>query len=182
MINLETIEEDREVKDRHFDGWRAPRTDKARELVADVVTNLQNYEQHREPRQRRRRATDQNTFETTVAAVVCDLVYSHLRAPGVGVAVSRSKSHLGRKSRYRPPSENEMLPGILDKMAKPEMAFLVQAKSSAGQPGLYRRTTIKAGKRLLDRIEWLDENAGAIHHHLSSHVFWLLAGGTSRHC
>jgi hypothetical protein len=70
-----------------------------------------------------------------------------------------------------------MLPGILDKMAKPAMAFLVQAKSSAGQPGLYRRTTIKAGKRLLDRIEWLDLSMSDIGRHPDEEVI-ILRGGS----
>jgi hypothetical protein len=127
---FETIDERAGKKDLHFNGWRWPRTDKARELVADVVNQLQNYERHRAPRKRRRRPADQDTFETTVGAIVCNLVRAHLMSPGKAIAVSRSKHHVGRRSRYKPPSENKTLPDILDKLATPDLSFVVQRKAA----------------------------------------------------
>jgi hypothetical protein len=64
------------VRDRFFDPWRAPRTEKAKGLVADVIRQLEAYERHRRPRRRQRKQQDQAVFEETVAAIICDLVHA----------------------------------------------------------------------------------------------------------
>jgi hypothetical protein len=175
-VAFETIDEQAGKKDLHFNGWRWPRTDKARELVADVVNQLQNYERHRAPRKRRRRPADQGTFETTVGAIVCNLVRAHLTAPGKSIAVSRAKAHLGRRSRYKPPSENKTLPDILDKLATPDLSFMVQRKAAPSWGGKGERSTIRAGEGLIDRIGWNGLTVSDIGRHPDEEVIILREG------
>jgi hypothetical protein len=70
------------------------------------------------------------------------------------VAITRSHRVLGRKSRYRPRAYGKTLPRILDLLSDPEMAFVEQVVGYR-TPFANRnsQTVIKAGKRLLSRIE-----------------------------
>jgi hypothetical protein len=112
-------------RDRPFDGWRVPATDKARALVAEVVRRVEAYEHHFRLRKLTRSARHQATFEATIAAIVVDVVHHHLSRGvaqnGGDVAVPRDKRRLARRSRYRPPALGEALPHVLDIMAKPEL-------------------------------------------------------------
>ncbi len=74
-------------RDRPFEAYRKPRTEKARAIVADVINQLQRYEEVNRLRRRRRRADDQKTFETTVATIVCDLSHRWLSEPEGWIAV-----------------------------------------------------------------------------------------------
>src|SRR5688500_12468197 len=81
--------------DRFFEPWRAPRTDKAKALVADVIRQVESYEGLRKRRDRARTRSAQTV--TTIAAVVCDLAHAHLKGHTGGLAVSRSFRELGVK-------------------------------------------------------------------------------------
>jgi hypothetical protein len=141
--------------DRPFDPYRCPRSEKARAVVADVLTQLQNYERHRALRKRARKATDQEAFETAVSTIVCNLIHHHLTGtPGdTGIYVTRSNQVLGQRSRYRPVAYGKTLPKVLDELAAPEMAFVTMDMGYQGYFGPARRTTIRAGERLVSRIE-----------------------------
>ena len=65
-------------RDRPFNAYRCPRSDKVEAIVADVTNQLQNYEKFLKLRRRKRRPDDQTTFEATVSAIVCDLIHHHL--------------------------------------------------------------------------------------------------------
>lgn len=140
-------------RDRPFNAYRCPRSDKTGAIVADVMIQLQNYEKLLKLRQRKRRPDDQVTFEATVSAIVCDLIHHHLTKRDGLVAIPRSNQTLGRASRYRPVAYSKALPTILDRLASPEMQFVDMEVGYQNPFGLARQTMIKAGARLATRIE-----------------------------
>src|SRR5262249_48232753 len=120
----------------------------------DVVTQVQGLEHHDGLRKRARRQADQEQFEASIAAIIADLIHFHLSSAPGGLVITRSKTVLGRRSRYRPPIYNKTIPDILDRLATPEMAFIEQAKGrQLSFDGPARRTIIRPGSRLIRRIE-----------------------------
>lgn len=114
------------------------------------MEQLQEYERHFAARKRSRRPDDQATFEATVAAIVCNLAHINLTRSGEAIAITRSNRRLGRRSRYRPPSENKTFPAVLDLMMKPEMDWLTQKlgyRNPSYGPDIH--TTIKPSERLI---------------------------------
>lgn len=148
----EAADESDQLRDRHFNPWRIPRTEKARAAIQDVVHQLQSFERLYKHRKRKRRAVDLEAFEATVSAIASDLMYHHLLGHGDGVYITRSNRYLGRKSRYRPAAYGKILPTILDHMAEPEMAYAEQSIGYKGYFGPSKETTIRASKRLIMRV------------------------------
>lgn len=147
------IPQEQPTDDRPFNPFRAPKSAKAQGVVADVLTQLQNYERRKGLRQRQRKPADQQTFEATVAALVCDLLHRFITKPTGWVSVSLSNQDLGRASRYRSAAMNKTLPTIIKRLAEPEMAFIEMEIGHLGYFGPARRTVIKAGSRLLARLQ-----------------------------
>jgi hypothetical protein len=148
-------------KDRFFQSFRRPRTDAARAVVKDITNQIENYEKRFGLRKRKRKKADQAIFEATIAAVICDAIHRYCEDPNGRIAVTRSKTILGRKSRYRPAALGNTLPTLLDQLCAPEMGFIATAKGRRSEimteDGLIkavgRRTTIQAGAALIRRIE-----------------------------
>ncbi len=143
------------TKDAWFDEFRAPHTDAARELVAEVISMIEDYEKKKRLRMRKRKNTpkapDKTTFETTVAAIVSDLCYHYSRDPERKVSVSRSHQLVGSKSRYASEiASTKVRITLLDYMASPELALVVQ---HIGEKFQDRRTTIQAGPQLIALID-----------------------------
>lgn len=138
--------------DRPFNPFRAPKTAKAQDIVADVQGQLQSYERENSLRQRQRKPADQQTFEATVAAVVCDLMHRSVIKPTGWVSVSLSNRDLGRASRYRAAAMNKTLSDILKRLAEPELALVEMEIGHQGYFGPARRTVMKAGSVLLTRL------------------------------
>ena len=138
---------------RPFNRCRSPKTEHAKIIVGDVLKQIQNYEKYYKKRQRRRKPADQQAFEATVTAVICDLIHHHLSGQGDGVFITRSNQVLGRKSRYRPLAYGKSLPDILDRLASPEMEFVTQHLGYRHPFLGDRRTLVRADKRLITRIE-----------------------------
>jgi hypothetical protein len=128
----------------------------AKEVFKDILNQVQNYEKYFKLRQRARKSDDQDAFEATVEAVICDLIHHHLTGEKGAVLITRSNKVLGRKSRYRPPAYGKTLPDVLDRLTAPEMGFVVQNLGHLNPFGGNRRTTIKAGEYLVRRIERYD--------------------------
>ncbi len=149
---VEESEEIEKLLDRGFNPWRMPRAEKAWTVIKDVLNQLQNFERYYSLRRRRRKQADQQIFEDTVAAVASDLMYHHILGHGEGVFITRSNQILGRRSRYRPSAYGKTLPDILDRMTAPEMAFVELAIGHEGHFGPAKRTTIRAGEKLISRI------------------------------
>lgn len=150
--NEDDIPQRQLTDDRPFNPFRAPKTVKAQTIVADVLGQLQCFERVKGLRQRQRKPTDQQTLETTVAAVVCDLIHRFITKPDGWVSVSLSNQDLGRASRYRATVMNKTLPAVIKRLAEPEMAFVEMEIGHQGYFGPARRTVMKAGSRLLTRL------------------------------
>jgi hypothetical protein len=141
-------------RDTWLNPYRLPKTERAWAVVRDVVTQVQSLEQHDGLRKRARRQADHARFEACVTAIIADLIHFHLSNATGGLVVTRSKTVLGKRSRYRPLVYNKTLPDILDRLAAPEMAFIEQSKGrQLDFDGPARRTTIRPGPRLVRRIE-----------------------------
>ncbi|PKN09758.1 MAG: hypothetical protein CVU73_02115 [Deltaproteobacteria bacterium HGW-Deltaproteobacteria-8] len=149
---VEGAEEVEKLQDRRFNPWRIPVTEQVQGVILDVLQQLQSYERLYKLRKRKRRKADQEVFETTVTAIVTDLMYHHLLGHGHGVYITRSNRYLGCKSRYRPHAYGKTLPTILDHLATPEMAFLNMELGHGDPFGPAMETTIRAGKRLITRV------------------------------
>lgn len=140
-------------RDRAFDASRRCAADRSRQIVAEALVLVQNYEAHLGLRKRRRRPDDQATFELAVEALLADAIHGHLADPGSSLMVSLSNASLAAASRYRPPAMTKALPDILERLAAPEMAYLVVTKGRRGfRDGEGQRTTFRAGDRLTNRI------------------------------
>lgn len=147
--------------DRFFDPHRAPASQSVRGVVCEIINEVQNYEEVFYERKRARKKADQQTFEDTISAIICDLIHRYSENPSGRVALSLSNKILGRKSRYRPPALGKRLPHILKLLCSPEMSF-VEMEKGGREPDwdendvvFYRGklTVITPGERLLTRIK-----------------------------
>jgi hypothetical protein len=145
-------DDEHEERDRPFNAHRFAASDSAKGIVAEAIRLLLNCEAHFKLRRNKRRPQDQETFDLTVDAILSDLMHHHLAEEPCGIYVTRSNNVLGKKSRYRPRAYSKMFPYILDLMAKPEMAYVVQDIAAAVE-GSARSTVIRPGASLLTRIE-----------------------------
>lgn len=138
--------------DRFFNPWRVPVTTSAREFVAAIVRDVEAHERDQKLRLRRRRPADQETFEATVSAVVCDLVHAVISEAEAGFVVSRSFQELGRRSRYRAPALNKTFPGLLDVLGAQGLGIVRQdlGFQRFQKPG--QRTRLLPGAGLLQRL------------------------------
>jgi hypothetical protein len=142
-------------EDQHFNPWRVPASARMAGVVSGVSARAEKYEGDTGLRKRMRTEASQMTFAAIITAVVCDLAYHHLADRPNGVAISRSKQTLGKKSRYKAPAQTEMLPAILDYLAAPELAFIRQLKAPSGYDAV-GRTVIMPGPQLLPLISGFD--------------------------
>lgn len=154
---MTTTQDSTRPRDRPFEPFRITGTDTAATLVADVLNQLQNYEDHSKLRKRARRKDDQRTFERIVETVVCDLVHLELTQPGGWAAIPLSKQVLSSKDRYRSPVLSKALPDVVKRMASPEMGFVEFVKGrhvhSTNRDEPNRQSVIRAGHRLRTRIQ-----------------------------
>ncbi|KAB7740375.1 hypothetical protein F2P47_07530 [Parvibaculum sedimenti] len=137
------------IRDRPFDPWRSAKSPSAKAIVADIINELEHYEEHKGLRQRRRKATDQKTFELMIEAIVCDAMYCTLASPDRAIMTPMSKEKLSRANRYRAPALNKTFPEALKRLASKELSFLRLKEGYRGAFGPGRRTTCTAGWRLL---------------------------------
>lgn len=140
-------------RDRPFEDFRIARTEKAKSLVADVLNQLQHYEEYFGLRKRKRKAVDQRTFEATVEAIVCDLCHRWLTVPEGWVAISLAKDTISKADRYKSPAMNKTLPRTLERLSSPEMSFVELQKGFQAFFGIGKQSTMRAGTRLISRIE-----------------------------
>lgn len=137
-----------EERNKPFDPYHTPRSDKMKAIVEDVINQVENYEKYRHKRLRRRNLRNQIHFKKIITALVCGLTHEHLVNPGVRGMIPREKQALGKKDPLKPEIYTEALIDILDALAAPEMSFVNQTKGK-----FPRRTVISAGQRLIGRIK-----------------------------
>ena len=150
-------------KARAFNPFLCARTDKLKALITEVQVQMGGYEAYYETRKRARRPADQVTYDRTVEAILCDLCAVELGPDNDSIHLPLSNKVLRSKSRYKGTALGKTLPAILDVMSAPEMDFVVVEKGHstfkivddelnvAFAGG--RQTILKAGPKLLSRIE-----------------------------
>jgi hypothetical protein len=141
------------IQERESDPWfnpyRHPASENGWHLVSAALDDL---EQHQK-RKRARKTKDRHWFWQTLASIVADLAYHHIDgSPGTGLVVPRAKSVLGRRSRYHEPIFTQTFPSLLDDLQ--ELDYLQQKKGVySGMRGKSKRTTIRAGAKLIELIK-----------------------------
>jgi hypothetical protein len=100
------------------------------------------------------RAADQHTLYRVVIPLVLNLVQHNLNgSPGRGIPVPRSNKEFGKKgNRYQPFSFPRSFPKMLDALSALRFAKVTLGKYS-GFPGQSKRTTVRAGPKLIALIE-----------------------------
>ncbi|MEY8119608.1 hypothetical protein AB9F26_15315 [Falsihalocynthiibacter sp. BN13B15] len=143
---------------RQFDPHRRAKSAAAETIVESVLHVLNRYAEKHALRKRKRRAVDQATYEITVEAIICDLLYRRLEAPEGKIHLSQSNQILGKKSRYKGQAMGKTLPDILKIMESPEVGVVEitpGSKSFKGKnyspllAGAGRQTVLTAGPALL---------------------------------
>lgn len=112
-------------RDRMFNPWRVAASDDARDIISEAIRMVEHFEAYKRLRTRKRKADDQETFERTIEAVLCDLMHHRLFKRDHGIHVSRSNRKLG-KSRYRNPVYSKAFPSILDSLSSVELGWIEQ--------------------------------------------------------
>ena len=148
-----TAERDNETRDRRFDPYRIPVTEKARRLAYHTALHVETLEEMLNLRERKRRAADRPIFQATVSAVISDVVHRHLTAPGKWIAIPLSNRVLGYAGRYRTRVLGQTLPHILDRLARPQLRCIELRKGEQRFFGPGRVTTIRIGRTLKRQVE-----------------------------
>jgi hypothetical protein len=153
-------------KARAFNPFLCAKSDKLLALIAEVQTQMSGYEAYYGTRKRARRPADQVTYDRTVEAILCDLCAVELGSENDSIHLPLSNKVLRSKSRYKGTALGKTLPDILKVMSAPEMSFVSVEKGhstfkivddelnvafAGGQ-----QTILKAGPKLLSRIERFD--------------------------
>ncbi len=141
-----------QIDDTAFDPWRFANSDKGKAIIAEAIKNVTLYEEYRGLRKRKRKKHDEQTFELTIEAILCDLMNHRLCQRDNAIYVTRSNRVLGRRSRYRPRVYGKTFPDILDKLAKPELSWIDQEIGDDDWSAPAKRTTIQPGSRLIERM------------------------------
>ncbi|MBY5417667.1 hypothetical protein HFN09_20685 [Rhizobium leguminosarum] len=142
----------RKATDSPFNPWRFAKSSRSKALVAEAISDVQRFEGRRGLRKRTRKQHDQETFELTMEAILCDLMHHRLYQRPDAIYVTRSNAVLRHRNRYRPRVYGKTFPDVLDKLAALELGWIVQEVGDGdGRQGA-RRTVIRPGERLLRRI------------------------------
>lgn len=145
-------EDEDDERDRRFNAYRFASSENTKGIVAEAIRLLLNYEHRSGLTKNKRRAADQETFDLTVDAILCDLMHHQLVDHSEGIYVTRSNRLLGTRDRYRPRAYSKVFPRILDLLAKPELGYVRQDKA-APTAGASKSTVIRPGSTLLSRMD-----------------------------
>lgn len=137
-----------ERDDPWFNPYRHPSTHRAHVALGGVLWGFQ----QQETRKRARKEKDRQWLWQAGLALLADLTHHHLSgSPGAGLVVPRAKDALGKPSRYYPPVFTRSFPKLLDDLES--LGYLVQKKGEFTVLPLARRTTIRAGAKLVALIQ-----------------------------
>ncbi|MBX5154825.1 hypothetical protein HJB78_28410 [Rhizobium lentis] len=139
--------------DRPFNPWRFASTGASKALATEAIADVERYEESGKLRTRRRKEHDQETFVQTVEAILCDVMHHALYRRPEAIYVTRSNAVLGRRDRYRPRVYGKTFPDVLDRLAAPELGWIVQEIGDSDWRQDARRTSIRPGPQLLARMD-----------------------------
>ena len=150
-MNAKTVSEANEPGEPQRDHWfnphLGPRDRSAHEVIGVVVFAAEKHE-----RKRAMRDKDRHTLYRTLIPLVVNLMHHYLTGSlGQGIPVPRSKRDKalgGKANRYQTFSFPRSFPKMLD-----ALCALGFAEQTIGDPDKFRRTTVKAGAKLIELIE-----------------------------
>ena len=152
-----------QTNSRAFNPFVKANSDKLKNLIYEVQTQIEGYEHYYQLRKRARRVADQATFERMIEALVCDLSMVALEPNHEAIHLPLGNKVLRRASRYKSRVLGKTLPGLLDIMSAPEMEFVTLTKGRTQFRIVDRdlnvvpmdgvQTTLAPGSKLLSRIE-----------------------------
>jgi hypothetical protein len=136
-------------RDPWFNPDLGPGGIRAHEVLSSVVDTVE-----QSGRKRALKANYRHTLYRVLVPLVSNLIHHYLTdSPGQGIPVPRSNKALGRKgNRYQPFSFPRSFPKMLDALRALGFAELTIGKYS-GVPGKSKRTTVKAGPKLIELIQ-----------------------------
>jgi len=156
------LDRNSEPKSRAFNPHLRAKTPNMKNLIGDVVNQIEGYEEFYWLRKRKRKANDQETLERTVEAILCDLVLLHNDSIHDSLFRPLSNQVLRQASRYKGVALGKTLPSILQAMASEELDFITLEKGKtefaikdeelATAPIGGSRTRIAPSTRLLTRL------------------------------
>jgi hypothetical protein len=136
-------------RDLWFNPHLGPATKRANEAIGPAVLAVKTYK-----RKRALRGKNLDTFYRVLIALLANLIHHYLiGSPGQGIPVPRSKKTLGKMgNRYQPFSFPRSFPKMLDALRDLGFAKVKLGKYS-GFPGQSKRTTVRAGPKLIELIK-----------------------------
>ena len=142
------------LRDPWFNPHLFPATTNARGVVGTVVLAMRQYGRKRALRKR-----DRDKLSKVLIPLVANLMHHYLTGGrGQGIPVPRSKKDLGgRGNRYQPFIFPRSFPKILDALKALGFAKVTIGKFS-GFPGKSKRSTVRAGPKLIELIK--QDNVG----------------------
>ena len=137
--------------DPWFNHHLGPRDRRAHEVISSVVPAVEQF-----GRKRALKSKDRHTFYSVLIPLTANLIQHYLNgSPGQGIPVPRSKRDEalgGKPNRYQPFSFPRSFPKMLDALC--ELGFAEQTIGKfSGWPGQSRRTTVRAGPKLIELIK-----------------------------
>ena len=136
-------------RDPWFNPYVYPKGRDAHAVIGAVVLAVRPF-----GRKRALGSRDRDNLSRVLIPLVANLMHHYLiRSPGQGIVVPRSKKVLGRKAnRYQPFVFPRSFPKILDALKSLGFAEVTIGKYS-GIPGQSKRTTVRAGAKLVALIK-----------------------------
>jgi hypothetical protein len=135
-----------QAKESRFDPSRVPASPNAKNLIAEVRSQLLRYEEVFHPRAKKRRARDQERFDRIVTALVCELAHAALADASAWRYISMSKRMSPEEATGAAFMTAERI-RIIEWMVSPEMDWL-ELRKGQRQPFQSTQTAIRASKRL----------------------------------
>ncbi len=129
---------DTNERDRKFDPWRRPATERAWQEVASAMDMILAKERESGKRKRARKKGDRETLEVCVAALLSDAIHRELSQPGGWIMLSLSNQVLGRRNRYGSPALSRMLPGVMRALAPEYLIYELGEQGAFGSARLTR--------------------------------------------
>ena len=139
-------EKEVEPHERPFDPSKVPLEDAARDLTAAFIALVE----RSESRTRARRPADLGRFRRAASALALDLAHSHLTDPKAWLFVKMSKWAYAPAERGPVEFLQESVPDFIRNLA--EYGLIDLRKGFQGEFGSGRRTTIRAGRPVVDLI------------------------------
>ena len=157
------LESNSSLKARAFNPFWCSASERMKELINEVQQQVEGYESYYKLRKRARTAINQETFESILEALICDLCISVLQPNHDAIHLPLSNKVLRSKSRYKGIALGKTLPDIIDVLIAEEMNFAGLMKGYSKFKIIDdnfnlafvggRQSTLWAGEKLLSRIE-----------------------------